>query len=75
MLFDQFRRQWRRQKAIDPDEITLHSLRIGGATTLAADGSYPNEGFKERGGGSSTRARRTRTIAHTTCTISEKGVT
>ena len=47
----------------NPDEFALHSLRIGGATTLAEGGEVSERVIqREKGDGSPTRTRRIRVI-------------
>ena len=46
----------------NPDEIALHSLRIGGAAALAGGSGISERVITDNGGGGPTRIRRTRGI-------------
>ena len=51
------------KKVRNPDQRALHSLRIGGATTLASGVDISErEGYSGKGGGDVMRTRRTRGI-------------
>ena len=45
----------------NPDEFSLHSMRIGGEITLAA-GTHRSESLKKEGGGRPIHTRRIRVI-------------
>ena len=44
----------------NPKEFALHSLRIGGASTLAAGGNISERGSRVKGDGRGNRTRHTR---------------